>query len=327
MKRRHLLAAPALLAFAGSAAAQTPAQTPAWPDRPVTMVIPFGPGTSQDVLARLVAPLLSTRWGKPVVVTNVTGAAGTIGVDRVARAPRDGHTIVLAGDAAIVVRISMSPRPPYDPVRDIAPIMLVGRTPNVLVVAANSPIRSLQDLLAAARAQPGALSFGHAGAGTSQHIGGEMLSQMANVQLNGIAYNDPAAQILDVATGRVTMSFQSGVVALPRLRDGTYRGLGVSSSARMTALPDMPTVAELGLPGFDATAWLGLFAPAGTPAPVINRINADMRAALQEPEIRTRLLDLGVELVASTPEELASTIQAEIPRMAGVLQRAGIRPE
>jgi tripartite-type tricarboxylate transporter receptor subunit TctC len=323
MQRRHLLAAPALLALAPAARAQTAA----WPERQVTITIPFGPGVSQDVLARLIAPHLQAAWGRPVVVNNVPGAAGTIGVDRVVRSPRDGYNMVLSGDAAIVVRVSMSPRPPYDPLRDLAPIMLIGRTPNVLVVAANSPIRSFQDLLAAARAQPGQISFGHAGPGTSQHIGGEMLAQMANLQLNGVAYNDPAQQILDVATGRVTMSFQSGVVALPRLRDGTYRGLAVSSAARMSTLPDMPTVAELGLPGFDATAWLGLFAPAGTPEPVINRINADVSAALNQAEVRARLVDLGVELVASTPAQLGALMRAEIPRMAGVLQRAGIRPE
>jgi tripartite-type tricarboxylate transporter receptor subunit TctC len=212
-------------------------------------------------------------------------------------------------------------------VRDLAPIMLVGRTPNVLVVSSASPLRSLADLLAAARAQPGALTFGHAGPGTSQHIGGEMLSQMAGVQLSGVAYNDPAAQILDVQTGRVTMSFQSGVVALPRVREGVYRPLAVSSPTRLAVLPDVPTVAEQGLPGFDAQAWLGLYAPGGTPAPIVARINADVRAALDTPELRAKLEELAVVLVASTPAELAAVIEAEIPRMAGVLQRAGIRPE
>jgi tripartite-type tricarboxylate transporter receptor subunit TctC len=322
MNRRHLLAAPLALALPSLARAQA-----AWPDRPVNIIIPFGPGTSQDVLARLIGPILQNNWGRPVVVTNVPGAAGTIGVDRVARSPRDGYNIVLAGDAAIVVRISMAPRPPYDPVRDIAPIMLVGRTPNVLVVSAQSPIRSLDDLIAAARARPGQISFGHAGPGTSQHIGGEMLSQMANIELTGVAYNDPAAQILDVAQGRVTFSFQSGVVGLPRVRDGVYRGLAVSSPVRMTAAPDIPTVAELGLPGFDATAWLGLFAPAGTPEPIVEKINADVRTALGNAEVRAKLLELGVELVASTPQQLADIIRTEIPRMAGVLQRAGIRQE
>jgi tripartite-type tricarboxylate transporter receptor subunit TctC len=325
MNRREILAAGAA-ALVASQARPAAAQA-AWPDRPVTIIIPFGPGTSQDVIARLAAPILTARWGKPVVVQNVTGAAGTIGVERVARATPDGHTIVLAGDAAIVVRVSMSPRPPYDPQRDLAPITLVGRTPNVLVVSSEAPYRNVADIIAAARAQPGSITFGHAGPGTSQHIGGEMLAQMAGVQLTGVAYNDPAAQIMDVQTRRVTMSFQSGVVALPKVRDGSYRALAVSSAARLPSLPDVPTVAEQGLAGFEASAWLSMYAPAATPAPIVQQISAAMRGALNDPEVKRRLDELGVVLVASTPEELAATIAREIPRMRGVLRAAGIQGE
>lgn len=299
----------------------------AWPDRPVTIIAPFGPGTSQDVLARLLAPRLQAAWGQPVVVNNVTGAAGTIGVDRVAKARPDGYTLVLAGDAAIVVRVSMSPRPPYEPQRDLAPVTLLGRTPNLLVVSNDNPARSVQDLITAAKAQPGVLTFGHAGTGTSQHIGGEMLAQMAGIGLTGVAYNDPAAQILDVQTGRVTMGFQSGVVALPRVRDNTWRALAVSSAARMSVMPDLPTVGELGLAGFDAAAWLAIFAPAGTPAPVVAQIQRDVVAAMAEPDLRGRMQDLGIEHVGSTSDELRDLVTREIPRMAAVLQRAGIRPE
>lgn len=299
----------------------------AWPDRPVTIVSPFGPGTSQDVLGRLLAPHLQTAWGQPVVVNNVVGAAGTIGVDRVARSAPDGHTLVLSGDAAIVVRVSMAPRPPYDPQRDLAPVMLLGFTPNVLVVANENPARTVQDIIAQARARPGQITFGHAGPGTSQHIGGEMLAQMAGLELTGVAYNDPAAQILDVQTGRVTMSFQSGVVALPRVRDGAWRALAVSSAQRMTALPNLPTVAETGLAGFEAQAWLAIFAPGNTPAPIVARINRDLVAAMAQPDVRARMAELGIEPVASTPEALRDHVAKEIPRMAGVLQRAGIRPE
>jgi tripartite-type tricarboxylate transporter receptor subunit TctC len=325
MNRREILAAGAAALVAGQA--RPAAAQAAWPDRPVTIIIPFGPGTSQDVIARLIAPILTARWGKPVVVQNVTGAAGTIGVERVARAAPDGHTLVLAGDAAIVVRVSMSPRPPYDPQRDLAPVTLVGRTPNVLVVSSEAPYRSVADIIAAARAQPGSITFGHAGPGTSQHIGGEMLAQMAGVQLTGIAYNDPAAQVMDVQTRRVTMSFQSGVVALPKVRDGSYRALAVSSAARLPSLPEVPTVAEQGLAGFEASAWLSVYAPAATPGPIVQRVSADMRTALNDAEVKRRLDELGVVLVASTPEELAATIAREIPRMRGVLRAAGIQGE
>jgi tripartite-type tricarboxylate transporter receptor subunit TctC len=319
MNRRHLLAAAGSLALAGRAAAQ-----PAWPERPVTIIVPFGAGTAPDVMARAAAPALTARWGQAVVVQNVVGAAGTLGVERAARAAPDGHTLVLPGDAAIVVRVSMTPRPPYDPQRDLAPIMLVGRTTNVLVVSSRTPYRSLADIVAAARTQPGSITFGHAGTGTSQHIGGEMLAQMAGVPLTGVAYNDLGAMAVDVQTGRVTMSLMGSVNALPRVRDGSLRALGVSSPARFAALPEVPTIAEQGLPGFDASAWFGLYAPAATPAAIVARINADMRAALQEPEARSRFDTLGVQLVAGTPEELARTIAAEILRMRAVLKAAGV---
>jgi tripartite-type tricarboxylate transporter receptor subunit TctC len=299
----------------------------AFPDRVITIVSPFGPGSSQDVLGRLLAPKLQAAWGQPVVVNNVTGAAGVIGVDRVAKAAPDGHTLVLSGDAAIVVRVSMSPRPPYDPMRDLTPISLLGRTPNVLVVGPSVPARNVQELVALARARPGSVTFGHAGPGTSQHIGGELLAQLAGVEMTGVAYNEPGAQIQDVLTGRVTFSFNSGVVSLPRVRDGAWRGLAVSSPTRMVAAPDIPTVAEQGFPGFDATAWLGLFAPGNTPAPVVARIHRDVTAAMAEPDLRARLAELGVEIIASTPDVLRELMTREIPRMAGILQRAGIRPE
>lgn len=322
MNRRHFLATAGSLALAGGAAAQ-----PAWPDRPVTIVVPFGAGTAPDLMARAAAPTLTARWGQPVVVQNAPGAAGAVGVERVARAAPDGHTLVLPGDAAIVVRVSMTPRPPYDPQRDLAPVMLVGRTTNVLVVSSQTPYRSLADIIAAARARPGSITFGHSGTGTSQHIGGEILAQMAGVPLTGVAYNDLGAMAIDVQSGRVTMSFMGSVLALPRVRDGSLRALGVSSATRFAALPEVPTMAEQGLAGFDASAWFGLYAPAGTPAAIVARINADMRAALQEPEVRSRFDTLGVQLVAGTPGELAQTIATEIPRMRAVLRAAGIQGE
>jgi tripartite-type tricarboxylate transporter receptor subunit TctC len=319
MNRRRLFLATGSLALAGHAAAQ-----PSWPDRPVTIIVPFGAGTAPDLMARLAAPTLGARWGQPVVVQNAPGAAGAVGVERAARAAPDGHTLVLPGDAAIVVRVSMTPRPPYDPQRDLAPIMLVGRTTNVLVVSGQTSHRSLSDLVAAARAQPGTVTFGHAGTGTSQHIGAEMLAQMAGVRLTGVAYNDLGAMAIDVQSGRVTMSLMGSVTALPRVRDGSLRALGVSSPERFSALPEVPTIAEQGLPGFDASAWFGLYAPAGTPGAIVARINADMRAALEQPEARSRFETLGVRVVAGTPEELAQTIAAEIPRMRAVLRAAGV---
>ncbi len=315
--RRAALAAPALLLASAAQAA--------WPERPVTIVVPFGPGSSQDVLARLMAPHLTRAWGQPVVVNNIAGAAGTIGVDRVAKSAPDGLMLTLTGDASIVVRVSMNPRPPYNPLTDLAPISQLGRTPNILVVSNATPYTSLAQVVEAARARPGALSFAHIGAGTSQHIGGELLNQIANIELTGVAYNDGGAQLQDVIAGRATMTFASVVTALPRLRDGSFRALGVSSPERVPAVPDIPTIAEQGFAGFDAVAWLGLFARAGTAGDVVARIQRDCVAAMAQPDVAPRLADLGVQVVGNTPEQLATLVRAEIPRMARVLERAGLR--
>ena len=205
----------------------------------------------------------------------------------------------------------MAPRPPYDPRRDLAPITLIGRTPNILVVTNSLPAQNLAELVAMARARPGTLTFAHIGNGTSQHIGGEMLAQMAGVEMTAVAYNDGATMIQDILTGRVNMSFQSGVVALPRLRDNAWRAIAVSSPTRMQSAPKRPTVAELGFPGFDATAKLGMLAPASMPAANIARVNRDVLAALADPEIRTRLTDLGVELAGGTAEEFRASSNAK----------------
>ena len=308
-----------LFAFAAPAAAR------AWPDRPVTLVSNFGPGTSVDLIARLIAPKLQAAWGQPVVVQNVAGASGTIGADRVARAAPDGHTMLVTGDAAMVVRVSMEPKPPYATLRDLAPVTQLAITPNILVVAPSLPAKTLGELLELARTRPGAFTFGHAGAGTSQHIGGEMLRQLAEVDLTGVSYNDAGAQVQDVLTGRTTMSFNSVVVALPRVRDGSFRPLAVSSAARIAAAPEIPTVAEQGVPDFAAVAWLALLAPAGTPRAVVERAQRDAAAALRAPDLQPRFLELGIEPVGSTPEEFAALIARETERMAGVLERAGLR--
>ena len=303
----------------------TPAAARAWPDRPVTLVSNFGPGTSVDLIARLIAPKLQAAWGQPVVVQNVAGASGTIGADRVAKAAPDGHTMLVTGDAAMVVRVSMEPKPPYATLRDLAPVTQLAITPNILVGAPSLPAKTLGELLELARTRPGAFTFGHAGAGTSQHIGGEMLRQLAEVDLTGVSYNDAGAQVQDVLTGRTTMSFNSVVVALPRVRDGSFRPLAVSSAARIAAAPEIPTVAEQGVPGFAAVAWLALLAPAGAPRAVVERAQRDAAAALRAPDLQPRFLELGIEPVGSTPEEFAALIARETERMAGVLERAGLR--
>ena len=299
-----------------------PAQA-AWPDRPITLVVPFAGGAAADVMARAMLPHLTAAFGQPVVILNVPGASGSIGIDRVAKAPPDGYMLVMPGDAGVVVRPSMQPPLPYHPQRDLAAITMIGRTPNVLTIATSLPYRSLADLVAAARAQPGRLTYAHAGLGTSQHIAGEVLKQMGNLDITAVVYPVSAQQLMDVMEARVTMQFGNIIIQTPRLRDGSLRALAVTSGARWPSLPDVPTVAEQGFPGFEVMAWYGLFARAGTPEEVIARIHRDFVATLALADVRARLVDLGVEVVANTPTEFAGVIARDIPRMRQVLETAG----
>ncbi|UPY36337.1 tripartite tricarboxylate transporter substrate binding protein [Sediminicoccus sp. KRV36] len=296
----------------------------AWPDRPVTIIIPFAPGNAADVITRLLAPVLSQNWGQPVVVQNVPGASGGIGVERVVRAAPDGHTLVMSGDAAIVVRVSMTPPLPYDPRRDLAPIILVARTPNLLVVPAQAAPRNVAELVAAARAARGGYNYGHAGPGTSVQIASELLVQMAGIELTGVGYPSLPAVLQDVMAGRLDLAFLPAVVAGSMVAEGRLRALALSSPGRLASLPDVPSLAEQGYPGFDASAWFGLLAPAATPAPILTRVHADVTAALATPAMRARLDGLGAVTLGHTPEEFQALIASEIPRMAEVLRRAGI---
>jgi tripartite-type tricarboxylate transporter receptor subunit TctC len=262
LTRLALVAALALLTVSGARAA--------WPERPVTLVVASPAGGPVDAVARLVGP------GMAAAARAAGGGAErarrrAVGVERPVRSPPDGHTSALSGDAAVVVRTSMEPRPPYDPRRDLAPVSLLAAAPNLLVVAHDVPARDLQGLVALARARPGALGFAHTGPGTSQHIAGELLRQMAGIDIVGVSYNNPGAQVQDVLAGRVAMTFASAATALPRVRSGDWRALGVTSAERIAAAPEVPTVAEQGFPGFAAAAWFGLLAPAGTPPAVVER--------------------------------------------------------
>ena len=301
-----------------------PSAARAWPDRPVTIIVPFAPGNAADVITRLLAPVLSEGWGQPVVVQNVPGASGGIGVERMVRAIPDGHTLAMSGDAAVVVRASMQPPLPYDPRRDLTPITLIARTPNLLVVPASAAAQDLSQFLAAARAARGRYNYGHAGPGTSVQIAAELLVQMSGVELNGVGYPSLPAVLRDVLAGRLEMAFLPGVVAGPMINEGRLRALGLSSPGRLASFPDVRSIAEQGFPGFDASAWFGLLAPAGTPAPVIQRIHADVLAALAAPAMRARLDGLGAIRIGNTPQEFSALIATEIPRMAEVLRRAGI---
>ena len=301
-------------------AATLAAPAHAWPDRPVTIIVPSGPGNGGDLISRLLAPLLQQAWGQSVVVTNLPGAAGAIGVERVARSTPDGTTLVMSGDAAITVRPGMHPPLGYDPRHDLAPISLVAHMPNLLVVRAADGPRSMAEAVTAARAARGSFNYGHLGPGTSVQLGAEMLARAQGLELTGVGYPTMAGLIQDVLAGRIQMSFVNAFAAAPLVRDGQLRALAVSSAGRLPLFPNVPTVAEQGVPGFGASAWFGLLAPARTPPEVVQRIGADLRTALADPATRARIEAMGAILVADTPEEFRAFIATEIPRMAGILR-------
>lgn len=297
----------------------------AWPERPVTLIVPFGAGAPPDTIGRLLGERLSTAWGQPVIVQNLPGASATIGVDRVARAAPDGYTLGLTGDGAMVVRVSMAPPIPYDPRRDLAPVSLLVRTRNMLVVHPEVPARTLPELVALARSRPGQLAYGHSGVGFSTHLGMEMLKQAAGLDITAVPYANEGQMFADLRAGRVQMMIGSGASMVPRIQAGEVRALAVTSADRAPSLPDVPTIAEQGFPGFEAVAWFALVAPAGTPAEVVRRVHADAVAAMAEPALRARLEGFGLVIVGTTPEEFAALIPREIARMQGVLQPLGLR--
>ncbi|MCK8787986.1 tripartite tricarboxylate transporter substrate binding protein [Roseomonas sp. NAR14] len=320
-RRRALLAVP--LAIAASAVLAQP-QTSAWPSRPVMLVVPFAAGASPDVVARVLAERLAATWGQPVVVQNLPGASSTIGVERVARSVPDGYTLGLTGDGAMVVRVSMDPPPPYDSWRDLAPISLLVRTRNVLVVHPSVPAATLAELVALAKARPSSLAYGHSGVGFSTHLGMEMLKQAAGIDITAVPYANEGAMFTDLMQGRVQVMIGSGPAIIRRVQAGEVRALAVTSRDRAPVLPDVPTIAESGFPGFEAVAWFGLIAPAQTPPAILARVQQDTVAAMAEPATHRRLDELGLVVVGNSQAEFAALIPQEIERMAGVLRPLGL---
>ena len=298
---------------------------PAWPAREVRLIAPFAAGSGgTDAVARLMTDKLREMWGQPVVMENIPGSSGTIGVTKLARSAPDGYTLVLSGDAAIVVAVNMYKSLAYDPVKDLAPIIQIGRTSNILVVNAALGPASLADLVAQAKAKPRTITFNSTGLGTSQHMGFEQLKKMAAIEILHVPSRGPTMP--DLLGGHVTASFANILVALPQVKESKLRALAVSGAKRAPAAPDVPTVSEQGYPGFDATAWFGILAPAGTPDPIIRRVNSDVAKALAEPAFRTKLVQFGLELEEnSTPEGFSAFIKREIPRIGEIVNSAGIK--
>lgn len=308
-----------ILWLAGSAAAQSD-----FPNKPVRLIVPFPPGTAADYVGRMIAEKWSAAWGQPVVIDNVPGAAGTIGLAKLAKSAPDGYAIGLPGDAATVVNISLMANLPYHPLRDLAPIMQVGAPPNLLVVNKDLPVKTVAELLALARARPGKLSYASSGVGTSQHLGGEFLASMTGIDIVHVPYKD--SYFNDLISGRVDFAFANTVIALPQVRAGSVRAVAVSSAKRAASVPDLPPVGDT-VQGFAVTPWFGLVAPTGTPPAIIAKIHAETARALADPELRAKLADRGFEIIGGTTEEFRALIAAEVPRISALLKSRGLNPQ
>src|SRR5882762_7765569 len=299
---------------------------PAYPQTTIRIVLGFSPGSAPDVAARILAERFRAAWGKPVVVENMLGAGGNVAADHVAKAAPDGTTLLMAGNAAIVINPSLYAKLPYDPVRDLVPVAQVTIAPNVLVLNKDVPATSVQDLVELARRDPGALTFASAGIGTSTHLAGELFQTMAGIKMQHVPYRDSAALLSDLVAGRVTMFFGSIASVLPQVRDGHLRALAVTSLRRSPAMPNLPTLDELGFSGFDAIAWFGLMAPAGTPAPIIAKLHDEALKAVTAAAAREKFAALGMETVARTQDEFAAAIRSETPVWAKLIKQVGIAP-
>jgi tripartite-type tricarboxylate transporter receptor subunit TctC len=316
----NLFAALLVLLFAQSASAQSN-----YPNRPVKILVGFTPGTAPDVVARILADRFAAAWGAPFVVENLAGAGSNIATEYVAKAAADGYTLLMGGNSSLVINPSLYETLPFDPTKDFAPISQVFIAANVLAIPSELPIKSVADIVALAKASPGKLSYGHAGVGTSQHLGAELFKHMAQIDIASVPYRGTTALMPDLLAGRITMSFANISNVIPLAREGRLRALAITSIKRSPLAPDLPTMAESGYPGFEAVPWFGLLAPRGTPQDVINKLHDETVKTMALPEVRKKFDELGLEPVGNTPSEFAAVIKKEIPEWAKVIKDAGIK--
>ena len=314
----------ALLAIVGVVSGSAVAQQSTYPAKPVRFIIPVPPGGGADLLARAVGQKLTETWGQTVVIDNRGGAGGTIAVDMAAKAAPDGHTIVMGLIASIAVNVSLI-KLPYDPVADFAPITLLAVAQNLLVVHPSLPAASVRELIALLKSKPGHFNYASAGNGTSPHLSAELFKLMTGASMNHVPYKGAGPALVDLVGGQVGIYFGSLPATLPQVRTGKLRVLAVSGSRRSQIVPDLPTVAEAGVPGFESNQWYGVLAPAKTPAWIVNQLNRDIITVLKLPEVRDRLSSQGFEVVANSPADFGRYIREEIAKWAKVIKQAGIR--
>jgi tripartite-type tricarboxylate transporter receptor subunit TctC len=316
---RRLLTVLLLCVVAAQAFAQ------AYPSKPVKMIIPYPPGGGNDTLGRLFAVKLGERIGQPVVVENRPGAGTLIGTEAAAKSTPDGYTILLSSIATHALSPNLYSKVPYDPIRDFAPITLLGIAPTVLVVTNDLPAKDLAELVAGAKAKPGALAYASGGNGTPPHINGEVFKSVAGVDLVHVTYKGGGPALVDLIAGRVQVMLDTAASAMPHVRGGKLRALAITGPKRSSEYPDLPTFAEAGLPQYDTNAWYSMHAPAGTPPEVVRRLNAELVASLKDADVQARFKQLSTEPVGNTPEEFAAFVRAELDKYARIIKSAGIR--
>ena len=303
------------------------AQTATWPERPVHLIVPFPAGSSSDIVARVVAKGLSDRLGQQLVVENRPGASGNVGTEAVAHALPDGYTLGLANTSTLTLSPSLMAHPTYDPLKDFVPISMIGASPFVLASYPGLPVHDVQELIAKAKAEPGKLTFAEAGPATLANLAGVLFAKMARIELTPVSYRGSEQEVLDIIEGRVDMQFATIPPTLTLIRDGKVRALAVTGAQRSAVLADVPTVAESGLPGYESVLWQALYAPAGTPAAIVTRLNSEMNVILHDSAAVEALAKLGVEAQPGTAQQLADRIAGDLKKWHDVIVSAGIQPQ
>jgi tripartite-type tricarboxylate transporter receptor subunit TctC len=298
-----------------------------WPEKPIRMVVPLPAGAAVDIVARLISQKLTERLGQPIVIENRAGASGAIGADVVAKAPADGHILGMATTTTHVTTAILNAKLPYDPVKDFVPVALVGLVPYVLTVSPSLPAMNLSELLVLAKARPKTISYSSVGNASQAHLATELLSSMAGVEFNHVPYRTSSQAVLDLAEGRIDMTFGILGSTLPLIREGRIRVLAIATGRRSDDIPDVPTMAEAGLPGFEASLWFAVVAPSALPAPILTRLNREINAILGEAEIKKGLANQAIAVETAEPDALRRMIRDDIEKWRAVALKVGIKPE
>jgi tripartite-type tricarboxylate transporter receptor subunit TctC len=320
--RRHFAFALAAAGALGLSPFAVQAQA-AFPSKALTIVVPFSAGGTTDILARVVGQYMSKDLGQPVIIDNRAGAGGNIGAQMVARAAPDGYTLLMGTVGTHAINQSLYKKMPFDPIKDFAPITRVALVPNLLVANPGQPYKNVKELIAYAKANPGKVTFASSGSGTSIHLSGEMFSQMAGVEMQHIPYKGSAPALTDLLGGQTAIMFDNMPSVIGHVKAGKLRPLAVTTPQRSPALPDVPTIAEAGVPGYSATSWFGLLAPANTPAPVIAKLNASILKALADPEVKKKMAEQGAEPHGEKPEQFAEFIRSETAKWGQTVKKSG----